>query len=374
MKKVVEFPDSSAIKEEAAEWLVRLDSDKPLPAEQHRDLSAWMARSQAHREQLLSLAELWEKMNVLTELAAPIGNYRDELLSDELPNTARGARAAWRPLWAGAIVIMLCAGLILAGLKWSVFDSSTSSNGLYATAIGDQQSVTLSDGSVVLLNTDSQMRVDFDEYFRDIHLIKGEAHFTVSKDAERRFRVFAGPGLIEAVGTAFSVYLKEQTVDVTVTEGRVALASETPGAAVAASAGNSTLSAARSTPRMTTLGELKAGQVATIETAVQDPQLPGEILSNLKDVTRRDLSRRVAWTNGTLVFSGKTLAEAVREISRYTPVKIEFSDPAVGAITVGGVFPVGETELMFEALETTFGVDVTYLSETRVLVSAADSN
>ena len=42
----------------------------------------------------------------------------------------------------------------------------------------------------------------------------------------------------------------------------------------------------------------------------------------------------------------------------------------MGAIRVGGQFPVGETSEMFKALETTFGLRVTYLSDSRVLVSS----
>lgn len=364
MKKIVEFPDTGAIKEEAAEWLVRLDGDRELTRDERLELREWLQRSQAHREQLKGLAELWEKMNVLTELAAPIGDQ---------PSRNAVARQLHRPLWVAAVGVVLGIAVVLASLRGSFFDSTVSTNGLYATAIGDQQSVTLDDGSIVLLNTDSQMRVDFDNLYRDIHLIKGEAHFTVSKDFERRFRVFAGSGRIEAVGTAFSVHRKAESVDVVVTEGRVALAAAGPPASQAvggAETGNGTSAVVRAASRVTTLGELKAGQVATIRTAIDSPEASGAILSNLRDMTERDLSRRIAWTGGTLILSGKTLAEAVREISRYTPVDIEFADPAVGAMRVGGLFPVGETELMFETLESYFGVDVTYLSETHVLISA----
>ena len=74
MKNVVEFPDTSAIKEESARWLIRLDGDDPLSAQEEEELRAWLNRSDAHREQLHKLAGLWGKMNVLTELAVPLGS------------------------------------------------------------------------------------------------------------------------------------------------------------------------------------------------------------------------------------------------------------------------------------------------------------
>lgn len=350
MKNVVEFPDTSAIREESARWLIRLDGDDPLSAQEEEELRAWLNRSDAHREQLHKLAGLWGKMNVLTELAVPLGSVsrRSPVL-----------RATW--LAASTAVV---AAIAVFALPYFA-NSDTATNGLYATAIGGQQSVALADGSAVFLNTDTQIRVDYDETTRDVHLLKGEAHFTVEPDAQRRFRVYAGTGRIEAVGTAFSVYLREDSVDVTVTEGRVALASvhvQKPEPNLPRSVNS----------QLTTLGELKAGQVASIESGINEPEREVAALSNLRDVTELDLSRRLAWTNGTLVFSGKPLEEVVDEISRYTTVKIEFSDPEVASIKVGGLFPVGETETMFDALETTFGLDVTYLSETHVLVSAGN--
>ena len=284
MKKVVDFPDSIAIKKEAAEWLIRLDGDDELTNHEQQALADWLRRSQAHREQLQSLAELWGKMNVLTELAVPLGQ----------PGSA--GRLARRPLRPLTVTAALIAIVVLISISWSLLDSTTSTNGLYATAIGAQQSVSLSDGSVVFLNTDTQIRVDYNDTFRDVHLLQGEAHFTVAEDSARRFRVFAGAGRIEAVGTSFSVYLKEQTVDVTVTEGRVTLAAMRVASATPAE--NATPDPVlQSRPRITPLGELKAGQIATIETGRGETDGQAEALRDLRDVTERDLSRRIAWTS-----------------------------------------------------------------------------
>ena len=85
-----------------------------------------------------------------------------------------------------------------------------------------------------------------------------------------------------------------------------------------------------------------------------------------------EMLRRLSWTEGVLLFSGEALEDVVDEISRYTMAQIEFADPEVGAIRIGGRFPVGETETMFETLENAFGLRVTYLSEDHVVVSTGD--
>ena len=103
-------------------------------------------------------------------------------------------------------------------------DPITAANGLYATAVGQQTTTVLPDGSQIILNTNSQIRVKYGDQYRQVHLLQGEALFTVAKNSSRPFRVYAGSGQIQAIGTAFSVYLKGPVVQVTVTEGRVALA------------------------------------------------------------------------------------------------------------------------------------------------------
>ena len=93
----------------------------------------------------------------------------------------------------------------------------------YSTAIGKQQLITLNDGSTVLLNTNSQIKVDYSDQARNITLVKGQAHFDVMPNPNQPFNVYAGTGLVKAVGTAFSVYLQPEIIEVTVTEGTVEL-------------------------------------------------------------------------------------------------------------------------------------------------------
>lgn len=346
MKNVVPFPENKTIESEAAAWLIRLDNEEALSVGERDQLTEWLRRSPAHLEQMRELAALWDKMNVLTELGVPLA----EVAPAPLPSPHPSHRA-WK---FSAIAAALIAVIAIGFASRDRFGPAIDAPELYATAVGERRSVTLPDASVVMLNTNTQIRVDYQEGFRDIRLLQGEAYFTVAKNPNRPFRVFAGGGRIDAVGTAFSVYLKQEgSVDVTVTEGRVAVAAL----------------AKANDPTEVKLGSLAAGQVATIPSE-QDAESPGvDILDNLRNVEEQVLSRRISWTEGVLTFSGEPLEAVVKEINRYSTVRIEFSDPAVGAIRVGGQFPVGETSEMFKALETTFGLRVTYLSDSRVLVS-----
>src|SRR5690606_16814018 len=143
---------------EAAAWLIRLDADTPPAPEELQALGEWLRRSPAHREEIEKLAALWGRMNVLTELAVPLGSTR------------RSSRRQ-RTLIAAAATVMLAAGIAWLA-HWLVTDPLLSTNGLYATAIGQQSTATLADGSQVVLNTNSQIRVDYDDAYRQVHLIQ----------------------------------------------------------------------------------------------------------------------------------------------------------------------------------------------------------
>lgn len=366
MKNVLKFPERSTVEKEAAEWLIKLDGDDVPSPEEREILQEWLNRSPMHREELQDLAKLWGKMNVLTELAVPLGKPKRHLSRTVYANVRHWSSSKRLAALAVTVIVGIAVGTVI----WNSPDPLMESNGFYATAVGHQKSTLLSDGSVVLLNTNTQIEVDYGQDYRDVYLLQGEAHFTVARNRELLFRVFAGVGRIDAIGTAFAVYKKGDSVDVTVTEGRVALASIIqPGFSRAKMEGSQPNIAIHDT-RFKDLGTLGAGQVATITSQADDQSSQINALDNLRIIEDQDISKRLAWTKGVLLFSGEPLEEVVKEISRYTTVSIEFSDSSVKAIRIGGRFPVGETETMFDALESNFGLQVTRLDHNRVLVSA----
>jgi len=261
---------------------------------------------------------------------------------------------------------------------WTRPEPFTTTNGLYATAVGQQQDTILADGSVVLLNTNSQINVEYGTRYRDVHLLQGEAHFTVAKNTGLPFRVFAGNGRVQAVGTAFSVYLKNNAVDVTVTEGSVALASLVmPEGLVIQNEPTTTAAGSNITNSNVyteDLGTLKAGQSTTIRSVVDDQVSQAGTLDVIQIVDDQEMTKRLSWRQGLLTFAGDPLEQVVDEISRYTTVSIEITDPAVRAIKIGGQFPVGETDAMLDVLEVNFGLRVTRLGQDHILLSAAEGS
>ena len=86
-------------------------------------------------------------------------------------------------------------------------------------------------------------------------------------------------------------------------------------------------------------------------------------------VSEREQLRELSWQEGLHDFSNTPLEEVVAELSRYSTTKIEITDPALGELEFGGVFRIGDTQPLFEALETAYGVEVNYLGDERVTLS-----
>jgi len=370
-ENIVEFPDRRAIKEEAAAWLIKLDGDSAPSAEELASLREWLARSPVHREQLLSFADIWGKMNVLTDLTVPLG-HTERRSSRRFVGRPRIAMSHFaRASFVAAVIV-----IGIAATFWLRPGPLVNGNDFYATAVGQQRSMTLADGSVVILNTNTQIKVDYDDEYRNIRLLQGEAHFTVAKNPLRPFRVYAGNGRVQAVGTAFSVYLRDDSVDVTVTEGAVVLASvgqADTDLKLESSHGSNQSSgsiAMLDDGIVEALGTIKAGESATFRNAVDADVV--RITSAIETVEAPEMAKRLSWRDGILTFAGDPLVVVVDEISRYTTVSIEISDPVVQATRIGGRFPIGETDAMFDALEANFGLRVTRLSHDRVLLSAAE--
>src|SRR5690606_31466403 len=96
---------------------------------------------------------------------------------------------------------------------------------LYVTAVGEQREITLLDGSHVRLDTDTRMRVRFNEGTRRILLDRGQALFEVAHRAQQPFVVQAGDTEVTALGTRFDVRRSADVrgARVTLVEGSVAV-------------------------------------------------------------------------------------------------------------------------------------------------------
>ena len=350
---ILNFVDRRAIDDEACEWLVRLDSEKALSAEELRELVAWLQRSGTHRDALERHALLWDRMDTLAKLAVPLGRSRLRFWHGL---AARVRIPLVRPALAvGCMALALAIGVVLSQRAEAPPETAPGiAAGAFATSVGEMQTVALADGSTVQLNTDTRLRVSYTERRRSVILSRGEAHFEVASAPDLPFVVYTAMGAVRAVGTAFRVRVLDTDIEVTVTEGSVDLDR-------ASLTGSSDI--VDEPPMLEKpLGLLVAGQTARFNGLSED-------LQAVQDLSLSEVARSLSWREGLLTFSGETLAEVIDEVGRYTVTDVVIVDPAIRDMRIGGVFRTGETDALLDVLETSFAIRVSRSGEDRVELS-----
>jgi transmembrane sensor len=194
----------------------------------------------------------------------------------------------------------------------------------------------LPDGSVVQLRNGAEVSIAFDEGSRRVILLRGEAHFQVTKNARRPFIVVAGGVEIRAVGTAFGVELGQQAVQVLVTEGRVAIDQK---------------SAAPVTQEPEPLALLNAGSHATIDI---NPEASAH--AEVKTVSQSEIDERMAWRAPKLDLTGTPLEEVVLLFNQHGRTHFVLAEPVLGKLQVSGLLRVDHPELLVRLLERDFGI------------------
>ena len=336
MGNVVEFGARTSIERQAQEWLIRMDGDAPLSTSEKKSLREWMSRSAQHREELIRIARFWNQANVLTELAVCLEPAAQERSSRRMRRVA---------------LIALAASVLLASilLWWGLQGLEGAENGTYATAVGQQKTISLSDGSSIQLNTDSQVQVMYSDGSRSLRLLRGEALFSVMPSPSRPFEVYAADSVVRAVGTAFAVHLQGSKVDVTVTKGAVDVAEAATVQTEASRAPTEPVPVTRSLARM------KAGETTRLGS--------GSDHIEVHHLAEPDLQRRMAWQEGYLAFSGEPLSQVIEQVNRYSTVQLEVEDPKVASIAIGGRFRIGDLDGVLDVLHTNFGIQAHQVNE-----------
>jgi len=341
VNNVTTFSHKAVIKEEAGAWLIKIDQ-APLTTVEINEFQQWLKRSSYHQEYIEKLAKNWDSMSVLSQLAHlfPVSNV--ELT---LNKPSESSKASKLPVWVMmSFSVCLFFAIITLNMSTKVIE--------YSTAIGEQTNITLSDGSNVLLNTDSHIQVDFSGDRRIINLMKGEVNIDVAKNPNRPLVVYAGSGMIWAIGTMFNVHFTDSEVNVLVTEGTV----KVYAGADESNNVNVDLTHKDNDPISMHETLATAGQTVTYD----------EVIKKQGKLKQIEFDKKLAWHSGYLSFSGETLEEALKEISRYTDKEFVIVDDSIKAIQVGGHFKTHDIDNLLATIGKGFDIHFEYTSENRI--------
>ncbi|MFZ5875585.1 MAG: FecR family protein [Nitrospirota bacterium] len=306
--------------EQAMDWFVLRDQGELSPQDE-AEFESWLARDPLHRHAYGNAVRLW------TDLGEVIRQSPE-------PRSRSGFARRWRgwltfaPAAAAAALVLVCA-LVLFDVPIRLVSDARSATGEIITR-------TLSDGSIVTLNTDSAIAIRYTAARRRVSLLRGEVFIQVAHDPSRPFVVEAIGGETRALGTAFVVHRDHNRSVVTVLESRVA---------VAYPVGNHSPVTLSPGQRIRYDSETGIGPIEMV-----------------------DAEAASAWRRGNLMVVDQSLGSVIEELNRYYQGSIRVIDSAISDRRVSGVFDLHQPITAVDALERSLGLRSTRITNALILL------
>lgn len=361
----------SAIELAASQWLGRHDAGMTLS--EKLEFERWMAADPRHTRAYARHEQTWKSFD------RPMAAGQAEAMIEAL-----AASKAWRRRRKARRLVTGFAACVFAGLLWHQTGGRIRRDApgvvLASNAVVTlPEKRTLPDGSIVELKPGSVIEVHFGTNARGVTLERGEAFFQVAKNT-RPFVVSAKGVGVRAVGTAFSVQLGIQAVEVLVTEGTVEVGrgaedaetrrrgeagdAETPETSDLSASSRFRVSASSpahsvnpSLPPPLTSLLVGAGNRVLINLGPKAPPLAA-----ITRVTPPDVAERLAWRKTRLDFTDTPLAVAADLFNRHSAsgaayrLMIDPKDVTLARMEVSGYFDADNVDAFVHLIEQTLGI------------------
>ena len=270
----------------AAEWIARLNADDST-ARDAADFRAWLAANPDHAARFERATDLWDMVPGTAPSRAPVTRRRAIAGLVALTATTAGGTIAFQAAHAATP---------------------------YETGIGEQRRIALQDGSSLLLDATTRVRVIATAARRRLWLAHGRIDLTVAA-LTVPFTIDAGQEDLTAQAGRFDLRRdRDDRVAVTAIEGSAAL-----------------------------------GATRRIE--------GGERLAQGR-IDRPDLAATQAWTSGRAAFHDDSLSTVAEEANRYSATRLVIADPAVARLRISGMYRMGDNVALGRSLATLLAVRV----------------
>lgn len=321
----------------AARWYSRLTDDAVSQLERAQ-FESWRSARPEHDAAYRRLLQVLEASDAM---------LADASASTDLFATAEASRAARmrapiaKALRTAAYGFAATLAIVCLGIAYRIYPRADFTSAV--TRTGEQREVRLADGSVISLNTDTELEYSIDSRQRRVKFSEGEAFFQIAPDRTRPFVILIGSREIKVVGTAFNVRRLSDRTDIAVTEGRVSLSREI-GALAALFPPSESQS-------------LTAGMSASYATNT--------------DVIVRSSSPPLlvgAWRSGQLIYRGTALSEVVADLDRYFAGTYSITDD-VAHLKVSAVIRLTNEAEVLNALTSQLPVRATRTTDRTTVFS-----
>jgi transmembrane sensor len=216
--------------------------------------------------------------------------------------------------------------------------SSMAAPRMLATGVGARDSMTLSDGTRVILGPLSSITIEsgYNARSRNVQ-VRGDAWFSVVHDESKPFTVHAGNATIVDVGTTFTV------------------ASDSPaGVAVSVAEGSVSLQQVNGRPGHGVI--LKAGDKGLL-------QAGGEPVAQRGAATEDD----AAWLKGRLVFREATVAEIASSVRKWYGIELKVADPSLANRHLTATFAGESPDRVLDIIRLALGAEIERRGDTAIV-------
>lgn len=302
----------STLEQDAWLWLGRLQGqpgDKVQMA-----FEQWLSAAPEHVDTFVRMQSLWH-------LSRPTAQ---RLAKEEAVALRQYLHppASKRPYWSAALAMAACLLIVVWGGGWQPLRWADDLGADVVSAPGQVRSVTLDDGSTVVLDGDSAIAVDYGAGERHVELRRGAAYFSVVP-GEIPFTVAVAGGEARVLGTRFEVRRINQGARVSVLQGRVAVRG----------------------------GPLEAPRVLAAD---QQLSFADGASANLRSI---DAEALTAWRDGRLSFYRAPLGEVLDELRRHYPGRILLLNDELRERRVSGSFASHDPLAILDALQSVVGFE-----------------
>lgn len=338
--------DSRPMDIEASKWAVK--QSMGFTAGEQDAFFEWLAADPEHAAAFSSRRQVWDELNSLAE-------WRPEHSLKPNPDLLQGHSLTKRKINFSKIIVLagsLAAVFAVGLLVWNLNKAPvplTLAQGEFAH--GYERHV-LEDGSVVELNRGAQATVEYTSNARHVNLEFGEAHFTIAKDAKRPFVVKARGVAVQALGTIFNVQIRDDSVNVLVTEGRVSVDHFKTGETGAAP------------PEYvpSTTQQLQAGQRSVIDLRTTVPKPLIQAVSSV------EIEQQLSWLKQVLSFQSTPLSDIVLEFNRRNFTQITIEDPEIMGLELTVALKPHNIDGFIELLDLTMGIQAEPIGVSTILL------
>jgi len=329
---------------EAANWQAQLSSDL-VTDQQHHEFAQWLQKDQANKQAWQEINSFWNGLDELSEAdvsTEPVFLCETDILDFDQHDTIafqtvdqQIKKASFLPAQrlSKSILGIAASLLFVVTLFYTQADYWFAD---YKTVPGELRSIQLSDGSMVMLSTDTFISVDYTEEKRQLTLHQGEAYFDVAADKSRPFIVTTKTGHIRALGTEFDIKSGGDEALVTVFEHAVKVSLDNGQA----------------------IESLSEGQ----QLVFTDEKIELPITANL--------SRAQSWRDQQIVFQNKPLVDVITELNRYRSGMVFIVNSDIKSLSVTGVFDTQNTNIALKTIEQSLPVKISKMTENLVFISA----